>query len=234
VGGKAFAKQLLTGVLSIAKQPQARYHKQGRSQIPHRRSIPISPLPSIPLLSFPPNPHLQPRDYLPPLVASPSTPTLLQTKAACARGGWKALTNEQFVEGVDTRAAQVRELMANKYENRSRDDRVQESATLVPFRFPKQDRSSGASATRIFYRVLRRRVHLYTLQSKHSILCSSYAAKTLSQIDQATAEVDAREIGNSRRKITHRYAAKSRSHWSDKEDLLRLLRSLSDSSLRVP
>jgi hypothetical protein len=81
-GRKTFAKQLLTGVLSIAEQSQARYHKQGDLGflivVPFRS--PRSPL--FPPL-IPPNPHLQPRAYLPPPpVASPSPPTPLQTEAA--------------------------------------------------------------------------------------------------------------------------------------------------------
>jgi len=45
--------------------------------------------------------------------------------------------------------------------------------------------------------------HPYTPpgQTKHGILCSRYTVKNLNQIDQATVEVGAREIGNSRRKI---------------------------------
>ena len=61
-------------------------------------------------------PHLQPRAHLPRRVASPSTPTPLQTEAAQEEGDNPG--NERFVEVVSKPAARAPGLMANKYERR--------------------------------------------------------------------------------------------------------------------
>lgn len=79
-------RQVTCGRKTFAKQSQARYRKQGdlRFLIVVLFRSPRSPL-FPPLL--PPNPHLQPRAYLPPPpVASPSPPTPLQTEAAQEEG----------------------------------------------------------------------------------------------------------------------------------------------------
>src|ERR1700733_15591073 len=52
-------------------------------------------------------------------------------------------------------------------------------------------------------------VDTYELQTKHGILQSKYWVQNLNHIDQCTTEVDSRELGNSRCKITLRYAAKA-------------------------
>jgi hypothetical protein len=64
----------------------------------------------------------------------------------------------------------------------------------------------GASSIRILAQVLRRCGHL---QTKHSILQSKYGVPDLNQIDQCTAEQDAAQLGNNRRKITLRHAARA-------------------------
>src|SRR5271163_18596 len=46
-------------------------------------------------------------------------------------------------------------------------------------------------------------------QTKYGILQSKYGAQSLSQIDQCTTEQDAAHLGNNRRKITLRHAARA-------------------------
>ena len=53
-----------------------------------------------------------------------------------------------------------------------------------------------ATSIQLLYRVLRHRGYIYELQTKHSIFRSWYGAQNLNRIDQATAEIDGREIGN--------------------------------------
>jgi len=131
-------------------------------------------------------------------VASPSTFIPLQTEPAQEEDN---NPDQRAVRrGVDKQAARAREFMVNKYE-KCHEVTEFEIGDYCTIQVSKKDHLSGASATRVFYRVLQRRGHLYTFQTKHGILCSRCTVKNLNQIDQATAEVDAREIGNNRRKI---------------------------------
>jgi hypothetical protein len=176
--------------------PQAK-----KSRLPRRRSIPISQLPVIPSsptssssssesLSSSPSPQ------------PPSTPTPQAEQQEDDNPDQRAVRR-----GVDKRAARARELMANKYEKRHKITEF-EIGDFCTIQVPKKDRPSGATAIRLLCRVLRRRGHTYELQTKHGILRSRYGPQNLNRIDQATAEIDGREIGNNRRKVTLRYAAK--------------------------
>jgi hypothetical protein len=98
--------------------------------------------------------------------------------------------------------------MANKYEKRHEVVEF-EAGDYCTIKVPKKDRPSGAATMRVLARVLRRCGHTYELQTKHGILQSRYGAQNLNRIDQCTAEHDAKELGNNRRKITLRYAAKA-------------------------
>jgi len=60
-------------------------------------------------------------------------------------------------QGFNKRAARARELMANKYEKRHEVTEF-EPGDYCTIQVPKKDRPSGASATHILYRVLRRKV----------------------------------------------------------------------------
>jgi hypothetical protein len=82
-------------------------------------------------------------------------------------------------------------------------------ALHVPLKVPKKDRPSGAVTMRVLAQVLRWVGHLYELQTKQGTLQSRYGTQSLSRIDQCTAEQDAKEPGNNRRKITLRHAAKA-------------------------
>jgi len=95
--------------------------------------------------------------------------------------------------------------MANKYEKRGETVEF-EPDDCCTIRVPKKDRPSSATTMRILVRVLRRCGHPYELQTKYGILKSKYGAQNLNRIDQCTAEEDGKELGNSRRKITLRYA----------------------------
>jgi hypothetical protein len=53
-----------------------------------------------------------------------------------------------------------------------------------------------ATSIRLLYGVLRHGGYIYELQTKHSILRSRYGPQNLDRIDQATAEIDGREIAN--------------------------------------
>jgi hypothetical protein len=66
---------------------------------------------------------------------------------------------------VDKRAARAREHMANKYEKRGEI----EPGDCCTIMVPKKDRPSGATVMRILVRVLRRRGHIYELQTKHAV-----------------------------------------------------------------
>ena len=96
--------------------------------------------------------------------------------------------------------------MANKYEKRGEIVEF-EPGDYCTIRVPKKDRPSGATTMRILVRVLRRHGHTYELQTKYGILKSKYGAQNLNRIDQCTAEEDGKELGDSRCKITLRYAA---------------------------
>jgi hypothetical protein len=54
------------------------------------------------------------------------------------------------------------------------------------------------------------------LQTKHGILQSRYGHQNLNRIDPCTVEQDAKELGNNRRKITLRYAARACHNGSSK------------------
>jgi IS30 family transposase len=166
--------------------PQAK-----KSRVPRRRSIPISQLPVIPSS---PSPSSSPSPQ-PPSTPTPQEEDDNPDQRAVRRG-------------VDKRAARARELMANKYEKRHQVIEF-EIGDFCTIKVPKKDRPSGATTIRLLCRVLRRRGNTYELQTKHGILRSLYGPQNLNRIDQATAEADGREIGNNRRKITLRYAAKA-------------------------
>ena len=93
--------------------------------------------------------------------------------------------------------------MANRYEKRGEVVEF-EAGDYCTIKVPKKDRPSGAATMRILARVLRRVGHLYELQTKHGVLQSRYGPQNLNRIDQCTAEQDAKELGNNRRKITLR------------------------------
>jgi hypothetical protein len=98
--------------------------------------------------------------------------------------------------------------MINQYEKRGEVVEF-EAGDYYIIKVPKKDRPSGATTMRILTRVLRRVGHLYELQTKHGILQSRYGPQNLNRINQYTAEQDAKELDNNRRKITFRYAAKA-------------------------
>jgi hypothetical protein len=75
-----------------------------------------------------------------------------------------------------------------------------------PVRFISGDLIWQIVTIRILAQVLRRCGHL---QTKHGILQSKYGVPDLNQIDQCTAEQDAAQLGNNRRKITLRHAARA-------------------------
>jgi hypothetical protein len=110
--------------------------------------------------------------------------------------------------GVDSRLARARQQMANQYEKRGEVVEF-EAGDYCTIKVPKKDRPSGATTMRILARILRRCGHLYEIQTKYGILHSRYGAQNLNRIDQCTAEEDGKELGNNRRKISLRYAAKA-------------------------
>ena len=110
--------------------------------------------------------------------------------------------------------------MANKYE-KSGQLMEFEAGDYCTIKVPKKDRPTGATSMRILARVLRRYGHLYMLQTKYGNLQSKYGAQDLNQIDQCTAEQDAAQLDNNRRKITLRHAQSITHRHEQKENLLR-------------
>lgn len=176
-----------------------------QSRQPLLRSLQIADLPALP----PPQRQSPPLPLPPPSRAS-SPPALPPDTPTPPNQGEQEDDPDQRVvrRGVDARAARAREHMANKYEKRGEVVEFEEG-DYCTIRVPKKDRPSGAATMRILARVLRRRGHTYELQTKHGILQSKYGAQNLNRIDQCTAEQDGKEVGNNRRKITLRYAAKA-------------------------
>jgi hypothetical protein len=98
--------------------------------------------------------------------------------------------------------------MVNQYEKRGEVVEFK-AGDYCTVKVPKKDRPSGATAIRILARVLRRYGYLYELQTKYGILQSRYGAQNLNRLNPYTAEQDGTKLGNNRRKITLRYAAKA-------------------------
>jgi hypothetical protein len=98
--------------------------------------------------------------------------------------------------------------MINQYEKRGEVVEF-EAGDYYTVKVPKKNRPNGATAMRILARVLRRYGYLYELQTKYGILQSRYGAQNLNRLNPCTAEQDKTELGNNRRKITLRHAAKA-------------------------
>jgi hypothetical protein len=161
-----------------------------QSRLPYCSSIPISELPAIP--------------------SSPSSTSSSSSISSTVTSEEEDDNPEQrpVRQGVDKRAARARELMINNYEKRHQVTEFK-AGDFCTIQVPKKDRPAGTTAVRLLCKVIRQKGHLYELQTKYGILRSFYAVKNLNAVAQTTAELDNREIGNNRRKITLRHAAKA-------------------------
>jgi transposase InsO family protein len=168
------------------------------------------PLPrSVPIAALPPS-------VLPTHRSTPPTSTPLPSSSSPTQPLITPILQEKednpearaVRRGVDARAARARQQMANQYEKRGEVVEF-EPGNYCTIKVPKKDRPSGAATMRVLVRVLRRCGHTYELQTKYGILQSKYGAQNLNRIDQCTARQDSEELGNNRRKITLRYAAKA-------------------------
>jgi hypothetical protein len=185
-----------TGSTVAGSMPQALQSRQ-----PLLRSLQIANLPETRPIPHPPPPS-QPSSSS---ALPPSAPVPLERTEQEQNDDPEQRTVRR---GVDKRATRAREHMANKYEKRGEIVEF-EPGDYCTIKVPKKDRPSGATTMRVLARVLRRRGHTYELQTKYGILQSRYGAQNLNRIDQCTAEEDGKELGDSRRKITLRYAAKA-------------------------
>ncbi len=177
---------------------------QSRQPLP--RSIPIAALPPSVLPARRSTPSTSTPSPSPSSPAQPPiTPTPQENQTRQEEDDPEARAVRR---GVDARAARARQQMANQYEKRGEVVEF-EPGDYCTIKVPKKDRPSGAATMRVLARVLRRCGHTYELQTKYGILQSKYGAQNLNRIDQCTAGQDGEELGNNRRKITLRYAAKA-------------------------